>query len=185
MFASGGETRSDFVAIDLSSTPNHLYASDTGNSRVLGWRDATAFKNGAPADLVIGQPDFSSYWADNGGIGANSLNSPTGVAVDSHGNLYVGDSGNFRVLEYTNPFTACAGQFPVRGRPGGCGVRAMRQFHPAAVLRLHGEPGLSGEHLGGTAIRHPLWPFRWTPRTIYGSRTAATAGFWNSFAPFR
>ncbi|MGO9059324.1 MAG: hypothetical protein ACLQU2_18345 [Candidatus Binataceae bacterium] len=126
IFASGGESRSDFVAIDTNSTPNHIYASDTGNSRVLGWRDATAFSNGAPADLVIGQPDFSSYWSNNAGLSASSLNGPTGVAVDSGGNLYVGDTANFRVLEYNNPFAACAGHFPCVGGPanavfGQCG----------------------------------------------------------------
>ncbi len=47
------------VAIDRSATPNRLYVSDTYYNRVLGWRDAQDFKNGDPADLVIGQPDHS------------------------------------------------------------------------------------------------------------------------------
>ena len=35
--------------------------------------------------------------------------------MDGSGHLYVGDSFNSRVLEYTNPFTACAGVFPCVG----------------------------------------------------------------------
>ena len=111
------------------SSNRPVYASDGGNNRVLGWRDATAFSNGAPADLVIGQPDFSGYWQNNGGISASSLDGPSGVAVDSHGNLYVGDTWNFRVLEYTDPFAACAGHFPCVGWSSGRGVRTMRQLH--------------------------------------------------------
>src|SRR5262249_19685208 len=96
------------VAVDRSSIPNHLYAADFSNSRVLGWNNAASFASGAPADLVIGQPDFASSAANNGGVTASSLNSPSGVAVDSHGNLYVSDFNNNRALEYNAPFAACS-----------------------------------------------------------------------------
>ena len=80
---------------------------------MLGWRDAESFSNGAPADLVIGQPDFLS--SDCAVTSNLSLCIPAGVAVDTSGNLYVADTGNSRVLEYTNPFAACAGVFPCVG----------------------------------------------------------------------
>jgi NHL repeat-containing protein len=92
------------VAIDTSVTPNRLYVADSSNSRVLGWADVTAFNNGYRADLLIGQPDFLSSTCNNGGVSAKSLCFPTGVAVDSAGNLYVTDEGNSRVLEYNTPF---------------------------------------------------------------------------------
>ena len=47
------------MAIDTSATPNRLYVADDDNNRVLGWNDAASFANGAAADLVIGQPDFT------------------------------------------------------------------------------------------------------------------------------
>jgi sugar lactone lactonase YvrE len=106
------------IAIDRSVTPNHLYVADMSNNRVLGWLNATGFANGATADLVIGQPDpYSSGINVNGGSSptASTLWSPQGVAVDATGNLYVADSLNNRVLEYTTPFTACAGKFPCIG----------------------------------------------------------------------
>jgi len=109
------------VAIDTSTTPNRLYVADSFNSRVLGWKDVTAFSNGSPADLVIGQPEFLST-ACNGvsGVGGNpsagSLCFPTGVAVDAGGNLYVSDKGNHRVLEYNTPFGSC-GSFPCVAGP--------------------------------------------------------------------
>ena len=103
------------VAIDASVTPNRLYVADSFNNRVLGWRDAASFSNGEAADLVIGQPDFTFADCNNGGVSKNSLCVPGGVAVDGSGHLYVGDSFNSRVLEYTNPFTAGAGVFPCVG----------------------------------------------------------------------
>src|SRR4051812_2151104 len=48
------------VAVDTSSTPNALFVSDTLNNRVLGWRTAASFANGAKADVIIGQLDEQS-----------------------------------------------------------------------------------------------------------------------------
>jgi sugar lactone lactonase YvrE len=100
-----------YAALDTSATPNHLYVADTANHRVLGWNNAAGFANGDPADLVIGQPDFLSATCNNGGLGATTLCSPEGIAVDANGNLYVADAGNNRVLEYTTPFSVCT-SFP-------------------------------------------------------------------------
>lgn len=82
------------VAVDRSSSQNHLYVADTNNSRVLGWRSAATFANGAPADLVIGQVDFSS--SANQPLSASSLAAPRGLAVDGAGDLYVADTSNNR-----------------------------------------------------------------------------------------
>ncbi len=105
------------VAIDRNSTPNRLYLADTNNSRVLGWRNAASFANGAPADLVLGQADFSSGNGNHGAAAASAstMAGPAGVAVDSKSNLYVSDTNNNRVLEFNQPFTACAGIFPCVG----------------------------------------------------------------------
>ena len=105
------------VAIDSSATPNHIYVADQDNDRVLGWRDAASFTNGQAADLVIGQPDFLTSFCNgaSGAVSAGSLCAPAGVAVDGSGNLYVADTNNNRVLEYTNPFAACKGVFPCVG----------------------------------------------------------------------
>ena len=70
------------VATDTSAAPNRVYIADTNNDRVLGWKDASNFANGDPANLVIGQPDFLSGACNNGGLSATSLCAPYGVAVE-------------------------------------------------------------------------------------------------------
>ena len=53
------------------------------------------------ADVVYGQMgSFTTNTNNNGGRSANSAADPAGAAVDSSGNLYVGDTGNNRVLFY-------------------------------------------------------------------------------------
>ncbi len=101
------------VAVDTSVSPPILYVSDTGNNRVLAWRNATAFSNGQPADLVIGQIDFQHTNALGPGTAfSTGLAGPTGLAVDTDGNLYVVDTANNRVLRYKRPFENQGDNFP-------------------------------------------------------------------------
>jgi uncharacterized protein (TIGR03437 family) len=92
------------VALDTKASPPILYVSDTGNNRILAWRDALGFANGAPADLVIGQPDkFSTTPKGPGSSFSIGLFGPTGLAV-FESDLYIVDSGNNRILRYPRPF---------------------------------------------------------------------------------
>ena len=94
------------VALDNTVSPPMIYVSDTGNNRVLGWKNATSFQNAAFADIIIGQKDAVSTAAFGPGTTlTKGLNSPTALAVDSQGNLYVMDAGNNRIVRYPKPFT--------------------------------------------------------------------------------
>jgi uncharacterized protein (TIGR03437 family) len=97
------------IAIDASSGTPHLYVSDPGNNRVLGFKDLRNLKPGARADIVIGQPDLQTalvnYPAnDSTKPNSSGLYRPIGLLVDSQGNLYVADSLNGRVLRFPAPF---------------------------------------------------------------------------------
>lgn len=96
----------------------HVYLSDNGNDRILGWRNMSALMNGQGADLVLGQPDFLSSYCNQSEGGwvptSTTLCYPAGLAVDNADNLYVADRGNNRVLEYNTPFNTCA-SFPCVG----------------------------------------------------------------------
>jgi hypothetical protein len=78
----------------------NLYVADN-NNRVLYYPAGST-----TATRVYGQSgSFTTDVANNGGVSANSLSSPRGVAVDGAGNVYIGDRGNNRVLVYPSGST--------------------------------------------------------------------------------
>jgi uncharacterized protein (TIGR03437 family) len=93
------------VAVDTSLDPPAVYVSDTKNSRVLGWRNAAQFDNGAPADIVIGQKDFLSSAAAAPTTARHStLTLPAAMVVGPNSTLFVYDAGNNRILRFPSPF---------------------------------------------------------------------------------
>jgi sugar lactone lactonase YvrE len=154
------------VVIDSSSTPNHIYLADTGNSRVLGWYSVPGFKYAGPPDLVIGQSDSSTGGcnrnrldaAGNPVAAADTLCMPGGVAVDPEGNLYVADSANFRVLEYNAPFASGkSADLPanlVRGQRGSFTSRVENNGGVSAASMS--EPvGIADDHSGHLYVSDP------------------------------
>jgi len=78
-----------------------LWVSDTYNNRVLEFEPP--FANGMTASVVIGQADFVSSGT---ATTASGLSFPTGLAFDSSGNLWIGDTDNSRVLQFQPPFAS-------------------------------------------------------------------------------
>lgn len=81
--------------VDVTSDGQRLIVADYGNNRVLIYNELPT-KNGAEADVVLGQPDFDH--AEAGG-GRNRFKIPQGIFTDGT-RLYIADSGNNRVLVY-------------------------------------------------------------------------------------
>ncbi len=75
---------------------NTLIVADTGNHRVLIWKDLP--KQNQPADVVLGQMDFYSDHPNAGGDTERGLFLPTGVFVSDEGKLFVADAWNHRIL---------------------------------------------------------------------------------------
>jgi len=82
-----------------------IFIADTEHNRVLGWDSVDVYENGDPADLVLGQPDFTASAAPNP-PSADSMNAPTAIAVGYDGIIYVSDTGNNRVLVFV-PWNIC------------------------------------------------------------------------------
>jgi sugar lactone lactonase YvrE len=105
---SGGLFGPTGLAFDAGG---NLWVVDSGNNRVLEFK--SPFTNGESASLVIGQPTFGGYI---GTTTSGGLNSPSYVAFDPSGNLWVTDQGNNRVLEFTAPFSTGQKAFRVIGQ---------------------------------------------------------------------
>ncbi len=96
------------IAFDTTSSPPIVYIADTGNNRVLAWRNPASLSAGNQADRVIGQRDFFKAFqggpgSTSGGLTAAGLSLPNALAVDSSGNLWVFDAGNNRILRFSRP----------------------------------------------------------------------------------
>lgn len=85
------------VVIDIEN--KILWATDTNNNRVLGFGlDANYSLIDGNADFVLGQANFDDTAAATTQAG---MDTPWGIAMDqSRGRLYVGDSGNNRILVF-------------------------------------------------------------------------------------
>ena len=81
----------------------NLWIADTFNDRILEF--VPPFANGMSATLVLGQPDFTSDTFNLPGPKTSvGLAEPRGLAFDKSGNLWVADSYDNRVVEFTPPF---------------------------------------------------------------------------------
>lgn len=101
-----GSSVSNFNTMNLPSSVysdgKTLYVSDTGNNRILVFKQIPTM-DGWHADLVIGQDDFKSNKSNMGEKkpNASTLNQPRNLII-SDGRLFVSDSKNNRVLIYEN-----------------------------------------------------------------------------------
>jgi sugar lactone lactonase YvrE len=83
------------MAIDTTGT---IFVTELGNNRVLRFDNAVQKSNGADADGVLGQPDFTSNAAT---LSQSGMSSPRGVCMIGT-SLFVADRTNARVLRFDN-----------------------------------------------------------------------------------
>ncbi len=84
------------ASIDISTGGGKLVVVDGANNRILIWNQLPT-ANGTPADLVLGQPDFTSIV---GGAGADQFSGVNSAWTDGT-RLVASDYGNNRVLIWT------------------------------------------------------------------------------------
>jgi DNA-binding beta-propeller fold protein YncE len=77
-----------------------LWVADSRNNRVLRFDDASNKVSGALAEGVLGQANFTTV-----GVGASqtTMDTPSALAIDGLGSLWVADRLNNRVLRFDNP----------------------------------------------------------------------------------
>jgi len=86
-------------AVSYDSVSGKMMISDWNNSRVLIY-NAVPTSDGAAADVVLGQADFTGGTANRGGSASgSSLNQPYNAQI-INSKLLIADAGNHRVLIY-------------------------------------------------------------------------------------
>lgn len=172
------------IAIDASSNPPILYVVDTGNNRVLAWKNAFGFTKGDAADQVIGQRDFLTTAPQGPGADLSTgLYQPVAAVTDASGNLYVVDAGNNRILRYPVPFLQTGALLTVDLILGQADLnsRAPNAGQPAPGLNTFAFASSAGIYRSGLAFDSSgnLWVsdpannrvLRF-PSTVLGSGTA-------------
>jgi hypothetical protein len=120
--AAGGQNGL-FAPEDVCVAADRIVVADSSNNRVLIWNGIPA-SSGANAQLVVGQPDFTTT---SSGTAADKMNSPRGVWTDGT-RLAVVDTVNHRVLVWTTfptsngqPADLVVGQVDFAGNSPGVG----------------------------------------------------------------
>lgn len=140
----GGASPGGLALPPADPTPSHLYAPrgvwtdgdrviacDTGNHRVLIWHSFPT-SNGQPADIVLGQPDFTSE-------GPGTLYLPTGVSVIDD-RLVVADAWHHRILAWDD-------------------IPTQNATPPSWVLGQEGMDDVQANRGGEVCAASMYWPF--------------------------
>lgn len=154
------------IALDSS---NNIYVADTGNHRInkynssgvfQGWigKIATSPTGGAAGCNGASVGAFTPGWCTGGtsasGTSDGMMSSPRGVYIDSSGNLYVSDSGNFRINKYNSSgaFQGWIGKIATSPSGGatGCNGASVGTFTPGWCTGGTGATG-TGDGMLGTS----------------------------------
>jgi sugar lactone lactonase YvrE len=126
------------IAIDSA---RNLYLADTGNCRVRRINASTGYVSTVAGSGGTG-PVCGPFGGDNGPATEATLNAPGDVAVDSHGNLFIADTGNARIRKVdanTGIITTLA---------GGGALAAGSDGGPATSAKLVSPAGLAVDGSG-------------------------------------
>jgi uncharacterized protein (TIGR03437 family) len=139
-FVDGDVTAAQFSspnAVALDSKGN-LYIADTGNQRIR-------MISGSTVTTIAGTGTIG-YSGDTAAATAATLNSPSGLAFDSKGNLYIADTGNNVIRKIAGgTITTVAG---IQGQGGGYGG----DLGPATSANLNGPTAIAFDSGGNLYI---------------------------------
>ncbi|MCX6117739.1 MAG: hypothetical protein NT027_09370 [Proteobacteria bacterium] len=117
------------------SSGTKMFATDT--NRVLIWNAIPTSVN-TPPDIVLGQPDFSTTTANNGGRSASSLSNPQDIIVVGT-KLIVSEFDNNRVLIWNNiPTASNQNADVVIGQPNFTGLTSVVPLDAAKLWQPSG-----------------------------------------------
>lgn len=152
------------------SPDGKLAIGEFGNHRVLIFNSIPT-SNGASADAVLGQPNFTSSTSFNGGVNNQSMSQPFGINFDLNNRLFVNGRGMHRVMIFGTVPTQTA-ELSVSMSPSSTSLCLGSQITYSIDLTNNG-PSTASNVVVSTAM-----PALFTP--LYGNLTPGTSyNFWS------
>lgn len=165
--AAGGSTGMSAPSSVFVDGQGRLWVVDNENHRVLRFDAAAAKSNGAPADGVLGQANFTGTLSNRGGAtAANSMRFPWGLSVDSSGRLWVADTGNERLLRFDNAAGKSDGA-------GADGVLGQTNFTDSSALPVSAS-NFSSAYYVTAAPDGIVWVGDYTYKRVLGFKNGAS-----------
>lgn len=110
-----------------------VYVADTNNNRIMGWTSSIA-GNGQNANIVIGQTWF---YSNSEGVSTTAISHPQDVKFDNGNRMVASDTGNNRILVWTNVSSSGQAANVVIGQSSFTvntgGTSASREMSPTAI----------------------------------------------------
>ena len=136
---------SDPTDVKFDSSGN-LWVVDAADSRILEFKPP--FTNDEQSSVVLGEPNLeTSFIGGTTFINGTVLFAPEAIAFDSSGNLWVSDSGDSRIVEFTAPFSTDENASFVLGEPT-LAVGSVGGTVPASQTNLNAPGGLTFDSSG-------------------------------------
>lgn len=142
----------------ITDASGNLWVADCSNNRVVEYK--TPFSTGMSATTVLGEPDMNT---STGGSTSTTLSCPSGMVFDSHGNLWVSDYDNSRIVEFKTPFTSGMAASVALGQPdlssATCNTSATELCYPWEGLAFDSKGNLFVGDYGNCRIVEYQPPF--------------------------
>jgi uncharacterized protein (TIGR03437 family) len=123
----------------------NLYIADSGNNRIR--------KISSGVISTLAGNGTSGYNGDNVSATSAELAGPLSVASDANGNVYVGDSGNYRVRKISNGVIVSVAGTGTSGFSGDGGAAAAAQLGAFPAVAVDSGGNLYIADFGNTRIR--------------------------------